>query len=218
MTRRTFSFRLTLLLAVGLAIILVVAGSLHTLLRRSEAGAAAQTARLVTEKNTAYRLIETLVSAQSKLQGTLRLKDPDELEAALAAYEKLIAAAQQHTAATGDADLTRWFTTLTAANQRVTAQVLLGNGGGANEILVTEVTPAYEGLLAALRANNERVEQEITRESAAATALRHRLLVTTASVCGAHRGPRALWPAFPPRPESRARRHRHHPQRRRRAG
>ena len=93
MARRTFSFRLTLLLTVGLVITVAVAGSLTTLLRRSETGAATQTARLTAGKNAAYRLIETLVSAQSKLQGTLRLKDPDELEATLADYEKLIAGA-----------------------------------------------------------------------------------------------------------------------------
>src|SRR5690349_11787983 len=135
MRRRTFSFRLTLLLGVGLAIILAVAASLYGLLRRSEAGAAAQLAPLVTVKNTAYDLMEALVAAQSELQGTLRLKATDEIEAAFAAYERLLASAKTHAAAANDSALSGKFASLVAANQKVVEQVLLGNGGGANESL-----------------------------------------------------------------------------------
>ncbi len=184
MSRRTFSFRLTLLLVVGLVILLAVAGSLTTLLRRSEAGAAAQTARLAAAKNTAYQLMETLVSAQSKLQGTLRLKDPDDIEAALGAYEKLIANARTQTTAAAEQTLTSRVAQLATANQQVVDQVLLGNGGGANEIVVTVVTPAYEAVLAALRASNERTEQEITRDAATATETRRRQLLIAAAICG----------------------------------
>jgi methyl-accepting chemotaxis protein len=184
MTRHTFSFRLTLLLGVGLAVILAVAGSLYLQLRRSEAGAAVQTARLAAAKNTAYQLMETLVSAQSKLQGTLRLKDPDEIEAAFAAYDKLVAIAKEHTVAAADKVLADKFSVLIVANHRVTEQVLLGNGGGANEILVTDVTPAYDAVLAALRASNAHVEEEITREAAGAALLRQRQLLLAAIVCG----------------------------------
>src|SRR5262249_55935971 len=117
-------------------------------------------------------------------QGVLRLKDPDEIEATMAQYEKLVALAKEHTAAAGDAALSGKFSLLAEANKKVVEQVLLGNGGGGNEILVTDVTPAYDAVLAALRASNERVEQEISGEAAVATTLRQRQLVIAAAVCG----------------------------------
>src|SRR5688500_2181448 len=125
MNRHTFSFRLTFLLVTALATTLGVAGGFYALLRHSEAGAVAQTTRLAVAKNSTYQLLETLVATQSEVATLLRLKDPDEIEQAIARYQKSLAAARTTATRAGDVELGKRFVTLADINQKVIDQILL---------------------------------------------------------------------------------------------
>ncbi|ATC63052.1 chemotaxis protein [Nibricoccus aquaticus] len=105
-----------------------------------------------------YSALEKLMTAQAVLQGMLRLKDADEIEAALEKYEKTDreSVAQILTFSPG---LRAGLTALQEAGKAVIEQVITGNGAGALEVYVDRYNPRFAVCVLALRRHADEVER-----------------------------------------------------------
>lgn len=161
MAPRTRSLRrqLTAFTVAALAGCTLVASAGFWLVRSTHAEDSRLTADVSTRLQASHTALERLVATQGSLQATLRLKDPDEIEAALATFEKARTAAAEWlaTAGSADDDLAARFARLTAIAKDITDRVLVADNSGALDLCVGRFNPAMDELQLALRRLNRRV-------------------------------------------------------------
>jgi methyl-accepting chemotaxis protein len=110
-----------------------------------------------------YSALERLTAAQAALQTLLRLKDADEIEAALERYEKVDReSAEQITVVSPE--MQPALKALQDAGQAVIQQVITGNGAGALELYVDQYNPRFALCVQALRRHADDVERTATVE------------------------------------------------------
>jgi methyl-accepting chemotaxis protein len=105
-----------------------------------------------------YSALEKLMTAQAVLQSLLRLKDADEIEAALEKYEKADRESVAQILAFSP-DLRAGLTALQEAGKAVIEQVITGNGAGALEVYVDRYNPRFAVCVQALRRHADEVER-----------------------------------------------------------
>ena len=163
MKRANISTQLAFFVAISVLLTIAVSGGLYAMIRHNETGAAALVARIKTEKDGSYTLMESAVTLQSTLNATLRLKDPDELEAKLADLEQrktkietLLAAAPGDTTQLRDIFQRQHQATQTSLNF-----LLQGEVSRAFETLFGVVNPIHEEFLAALKAHDQAANEAL---------------------------------------------------------
>lgn len=165
-------FKMATFVIAAVAITLVIGGGMYALLRQVRAEDAARIQRVLAAKNAAYQLLETIVSAQSTLQDSLRLKDPDEIEKGLESFKQRLAAARQliKTTAGLPPAIAEKTDALAAADQRAIDQFLLGENSAAYEIMLTVAPPCFDALLQVIRSHSVDAEKTVVAETALAEA------------------------------------------------
>ncbi len=122
----------------------------------------------------AQQATHNLIFAQGSLQALLRLRDPDELEKALASYEDQ--AKRKKAALAVRPALTAPLTALDAAAKTVLDDLLLGNNAGAIDRFVNNYSPAFTATLDALEKDTDAQEVATQAKSDENEALLTRVL------------------------------------------
>lgn len=186
MKRSSLSAQLALYVVVSSLLTAGVAAGLHVVVRRTQAAAHRTLDRVSSGKDALYHLHELATDTHARLAATLRLKDPDEIEAAVSQIARdhkslldLIDLQTDASPALKQACLAFQAGTTTAMEP-----FLLGQSSLAFEQLLTVVAPAHDILLdrlrehglaqtradAAIRSADETATTALLRRSAAATA------------------------------------------------
>jgi methyl-accepting chemotaxis protein len=180
MKRLSLPLQLGLYVAASVILTLAVAAGMYSLVRYTKAESSEHIALIRTSKDSAYRLLEQSSLAHAALNTSLRIKDPDELESALAklktstdGIDKLISALGEDGAA-----LKKAYQRETAASTGSIESLLAGENARAFENLLETVNPAHDGFLAALKAYNDLCDTRVSEaETVAAALLALRLLI-----------------------------------------
>jgi methyl-accepting chemotaxis protein len=120
------------------------------------------TVQVSTDLKGMHAALDRLAAAQTGLQAILRMKDADEMEQAVARYEKVRKEAEGYFAQS--ADLQARFKALTAVGQEVLNSVLTADNAAALETYVRKFNPQFEETLSALRQSADAVGQAATRQ------------------------------------------------------
>lgn len=140
----------------------------------------AEGARITTEVSgslqRSHTVLDQLVAAQISLQGLLRLKDPDEIEAGLKRYESAQGLAASEIEGVSAA-VRAPFAKLAATGKAVVKEVLTGNNSDALQHFVEQYTPAMEATIGALRQHNEDVQNTVRSTLANRSAASERALL-----------------------------------------
>jgi len=125
-----------------------------------------------------HHALDRLVAAQGALQAMLRLKDPDEIEAAMKRYDVTREEAAASLEAMGPAasELRPLFVSLCAAGQLVLNEILTGNNAAALDLCVGKFNPQIEALTVVLRRQTDALEHTVVTEIAAREAETRRYL------------------------------------------
>ena len=152
-------FRLAAFIVAALAGCALAAGAGIWLVRSTHAGDAQLTAEVSTRLQGSYAALERLVATQGALQALLRLKDADEIEAAMERFEQTRTKAAGLLVGNGNAtdEMTARFNRLTAVSKEVIERVLVADNSGALDLYVSRFNPAMDELQQSLRAFNEQV-------------------------------------------------------------
>jgi methyl-accepting chemotaxis protein len=158
---------------------------MYGLLRKVRLDDTSRMSRVLTAKNATYHLLETTVHAQSALQDTLRLKDPDEIEKGLNRFKTHMAVAQEMIARAVDlpALVGQNLNAIAGTDQEAIDKFLVGNNGAAYELMITTVPAQYAALLAAISDYNEQIETTVTADAEAGRVALDRNLRWAAGLC-----------------------------------
>ncbi|MCX6951666.1 MAG: methyl-accepting chemotaxis protein [Verrucomicrobia bacterium] len=137
-------------------------------------------ARVTTSYQRSNTALAHLLATQNTLQGVLRLRDPDEIEAAVKRYEAARGAFAQ--TVEGTADLSRLLPPLTAAGQSVVDRVLVADNAAALELYVTAFNPKVEATVASLTQSATATERATAAEFVQRETLVQRLLAAAMSL------------------------------------
>ena len=185
MNTSTLSFKLTAFLVAAVAIALAIGGGMYALLRKVEAEDASRAAHVVAAKNATYKLLETLVDTQTALQGTLRLKDPDEIEKSVEQFKKLVAEAHDLLKNTPGVPpvIDERLTALGQTDQQAIDKFLMGENSAAFEVMINIVPQRFDALLHSIREYSEGVDAAVKKDAEAGAATLRRTLVGAGIVC-----------------------------------
>ena len=165
--------------AIGIATLVAVAGG--CLLRRTHAADENITREVTASLRGAHAALERLVAAQTALQGLLRIKDPDEIEAGIKNYETLAQQATQEI--TRQAPVTQpKLAALGAGGQVVLKEVLTGNNAGALDLYVGKYNPLFDDTVRALHEHSDAIAASATQKIAANNASTVRILQWSAGL------------------------------------
>lgn len=186
MKRLRLSAQIALFIVVAVASTLIVGLGLASLLRESRQVSTDLLGRLEQQKSASYRLLETLTAAQTSLQTLLRVRDPDELEAAIAARQvttKAIAAELEKTGVAGAALRAR-NAELAASDAQVVEQVIAGDPSLAFDLLVSRSMPTHAKVLAELRLYDAECARliSVAQATSEASIERHGVIVGGATI------------------------------------
>jgi methyl-accepting chemotaxis protein len=181
MKQASLPLQLGLYMAASAFLTLIVAGGLYSLVRYTQNEAVRHSALISSDKDRAYHLLEASSRAHASLNTTLRLKDPDELETALAALktETTAIAASFDQLGTDGTPLKTAFAKETEAGARSLEFLLAGENARAFENLIEQVNPAHDAFLAALKTYNDACTARLAAaetESAARLAARLKIV------------------------------------------
>ena len=173
MKRSSLSAQLAIYVVVSTLLTIGVAWGLHAQVSRVRTAADASLSELKSSKDTLYSLLERASQISARLSNTLRLKDPDEIEAALAAVEKdhaaVIAILDRQKDDGGE--LMRAYLLFKDASAKTLELFLLGQNSQAFEHWINATGPAHDAFLAKLHdhgiAENRHVEAVQAAEDAA---------------------------------------------------
>jgi methyl-accepting chemotaxis protein len=112
-----------------------------------------------------YSALEKLMTTQAALQSLLRLKDADEIEAALERYEKTDRESAAQILAFSP-EFRPGLAALQEAGKAVINQVVTGNGAGALEVYVDQYNPRFTACVQTLRKHADEVERLAAAEMA----------------------------------------------------
>src|SRR4051794_32989851 len=117
-----------------------------------------------------FAALRSVARMQATTQQVVREKDPDRIEAMIGEGKKLSDEARNRLAALGNGrvNFVKTFDTLAGADQKCVESYLKGEVALAQQSLVEEANPAFDAILAAMVAFQERAAQE--QEAAAVAA------------------------------------------------
>ncbi len=173
-------------LVASVLLTVAIAGGLYWLVDYTRDGGRAHAALVAERAGAAYRLLEGAGGTHALLSSTLRLEDPDELEAALAELDRRraeIASALGAEGEAGDAERAA-YAAEEAAMRRSLEFLLSGENARAYEHLIVEVNPAHEAFLEALRQRYRRDAAELARLEAEMAAVIGRSLKAGVGAAG----------------------------------
>jgi methyl-accepting chemotaxis protein len=154
--------RLIAFAAASIFTTVLVAVAATVLVRVSHRTDVDVTTRISAAYRQSHEALARLVSTQTTLQAMLRLKDADEIEAAMKSYDdarQIAEASFTYLPALRDE-----FEALTATGATVLDQVLTANNAGALDLYVGKYNPQIERLMTQLGLEATRVEADATRE------------------------------------------------------
>jgi methyl-accepting chemotaxis protein len=185
MNHASLSFKLTAFLIAAVAIAIAIAGGMYGLLRRSDQQGAIRIAQVLSAKNAAYQLLETVVDVQTALQNTLRLRDPDEIEKGIEQFKERLAAAEALVNTTADLppSIRETLTALGEIDRQAIERFLVGENGAAFELLINAAPQQFDALLQAIRAHSVEVEASVMAEADAGQVSLRRNLLWAGVVC-----------------------------------
>ncbi|MFA6288953.1 MAG: methyl-accepting chemotaxis protein [Opitutaceae bacterium] len=186
MKRSSLSTQLAFYAAFSTLLTLVIAIGLLALVRHTQRKADLTAELIKTNKDSAYLLMESASTTHSNLNTTLRLKDPDELEQAIASLEKKQAAilGMLATQAADNPALKAAYQREIEASAVSIKAMLLGENAKAFEQLLETVNPLHDAFLAAIKLQETAVNRRLDETQAANRAALRRTLVQWAAVTG----------------------------------
>lgn len=110
-----------------------------------------------------YQILDLLVRLESRLQGLLRVKDPDELEAAIKGFQTQTQDLERLIGGRGASsrDTVRsLFDALVESQKKVVDRVLTGDSAAAVELVLTAVHPRFDELMLRLSIQQKEVERK----------------------------------------------------------
>jgi methyl-accepting chemotaxis protein len=146
MATRNIQRQLTTVIAVSAAITLVSAAVLYGTLQQSLGSSRAIAATLSEKLTSSYVMLETVNDARSDVQRLLRLRDPDELEAAVGRLEQSHKQAADLLTRAGNAaaDVKAAVLAVDETEQRITEAVLKGDMASASDTFISKASAQYE--------------------------------------------------------------------------
>jgi methyl-accepting chemotaxis protein len=167
--------RLVIFATASITITAAVAIVATGLFRWNHADEAKLYGRVAESYQHGHAALASVLATQNSLQSLLRLKDPDEIEAAIKRYDTALGAFAQTVA--GTPDLAPLAPVLTKAGKLVVDEVLVANNAGALETYVTKFNPQLESLVASIEKSSATAENAAAAEVAARQLLVNRMLV-----------------------------------------
>lgn len=110
-----------------------------------------------------YQILDLVVRLESRLQSLLRLKDPDELEAAIKAFQSQTQDLQRLIGGSGNAAgnaVRPLFDALVDAQKKVVDRVLTGDSAAAVELVLSAVNPRFDEVMLRLSIQQKEVERK----------------------------------------------------------
>ncbi len=152
MKRSSLSSQLAIYVVVSILLTVGVALGLYAQISRGRVAAETSLSELKSGKDALYLLLERASHVSARLSSMLRLKDPDEIESAVAALEKEHAEVLKLLEAQTDDDgaLKRAYLPFKAASAKTLEFFLLGQNSQAFENLINVADPAHGAFLALL--------------------------------------------------------------------
>jgi methyl-accepting chemotaxis protein len=176
--------QLALLVFVSLSVTGVASAVLAVTAKRSADASESMITGSMASLARANTLMTTVARTQSDLQQTLRLKDPDELEAKLAQIEAGQKESAKLVAACGSAApaLRTAMDAVNKENAVVLDRVLHGDLGGANEALISTANPQFDALQQALGTYYDSIQSQTAKDIDAQQGAQERTLLFTLGV------------------------------------
>ncbi|CAM2823040.1 methyl-accepting chemotaxis protein [Rariglobus hedericola] len=180
MKRFSLPLQLGLYIAASVLLTLAVAAGLYSLVRYTQRDSEGHIDIIRTSKDSAYRLLEESSLAHAALNTSLRIKDPDELESALAKLKTGTEAINALITTFGEpgTPLKTAYGRETEAGTKSIGFLLAGENARAFENLLEAVNPAHDSFLSALKAYNDLCDARVREsENEAAVMLARRLKI-----------------------------------------
>jgi len=162
----TISRKLSVILGASALGTLIGIVGLSLLLRSAGVSSSAFLERTRAQAASSLDLVESGASVQDLNLKLVREKDLDEIENLLGRTDTAGAELKEHVreAQLEDSAVARAALALEKAGGRVRGAVLAGEGAYASQIFIEESTPAFQGLLQAIRAQQEEAQKALDRE------------------------------------------------------
>ncbi len=175
---RSFGSRLAILLTITFVTALAITGGAFLFLRSFIRDSAAEHAYQAQEKEKSFRFLESLCTSQFHLANLLNLENPGKMEAAVANCNALMKQVRANASAINcnDPTLASQLETLAETNQKLIAELMLGNRAAANEIEIDHIAPAQTAILAAIRKHNDHLKTKIEEHYAQVSSEKQRLV------------------------------------------
>lgn len=156
--------QLLVLLLVAVGVTVLTAALSFGLLRQSSRSTKTLTASAVTTMEGTYKLLETLGDQQNGVLRFLRLKDPDELEKALANIQARQAEVAKLVESTGDSGsaIREKLAVVSKTEKAIIDELLKGNASIAFEQFITKATVEYEAVHAEISKFHHEVAEQTT--------------------------------------------------------
>lgn len=176
----SLSARLAVYVTISTLFSVVITAAMLGFVRDLQRGHADGLRALSERKDAAYGLMEETTATQGLLNAILRIKDPDELEAALAQLEARNGALKAKVAG----PVREAHEAVLAASALSLEAMLVGDYAKANEVLLERVNPAHAALLEALRADGRAKDEAAAQNEATDRQHTERVLKWALAVAG----------------------------------
>lgn len=187
MKRSSLASQLAIYVVVSTLLTLGVGLGLYFQLSSARKSSAASLAELKTSKDALFGLLELASQTNARLSNTVRLKDPDEIEAAVAALDKnhaeILARIEQ--GAGEDGGLKQAYQPFKDASRKTLEFFLLGQSSQAFEHLIVVAGPAHDAFLRSLQEYGNEANRRIEAAQAADGAVLDRRLHATGAATAA---------------------------------
>jgi methyl-accepting chemotaxis protein len=174
-------FRLGIFALTAITTIVLVAAAGAVLLRQTHSSDARLTSEVASGLRQSHTALDELVAAQTSLQSLLRVKDPDEIEAAIKLQDSRARQAAKNISLLSPAFAPQ-LTALAQGGQVVLQQILTGNNAGALDLYIDKYDPPFQVIVNALRQHTEEVERRAVREIETRNAQTDRIVTGSAIV------------------------------------
>jgi methyl-accepting chemotaxis protein len=158
--------RMTLALGGSLAITVVAVLGLSYLLRVSSSLSRDLASTSRAQSQASFQLMDLAVKFQSITQKMVQEKDPDAIEGLMRENAALVKQVQEMLkAGEGTDDISSAFEKLARANSEVTDLLLHAHNAESHQAIIEKSNPAFEGLLRAVSAHQDKLGQKLDTEA-----------------------------------------------------
>ena len=166
MKNLTIVRRMTLALAGSLAITVVAVLGLSYLLRVSSSLSRDLAATSRTQSQASFQLMDLAVKVQDVIQKMVQEKDPDAIEALMQQNTALVKQVQELLkTGEGTGEISSAFEKLAGANAEVVDLLLHAHNAESHQIIIEKSNPAFEELLRAVSAHQDKLGQTLDTEA-----------------------------------------------------